>query len=263
MKLHIFTIVLDGMPFITWHLPTFNRLVCDWHWTIAEGAAMNVKDTAWCKPQEPRLSRDGTSEYLATLRKHPRVTVIQKQSCDGKVEMCNACLPSALGGTLEYKQDCVLMQIDCDELWTEWQLSRIFAVFEMEPNLGAMQFYCRYFVGQNIIITSEDTYGNKRGEWMRAWRWRPGCRFLKHEPPFLDQVTGLTMPREQSRFKGLDFEHYAYVLPSQVAFKENYYGYAHAGEHWQRLQQNRTWPTPLRKWLPWVQDDAIADRLWA
>lgn len=254
MRLHIVSIVLDGMPWITHHLPVFNRLLCDWHWSIAEGAAMPVKDTSWCRPQEARLSRDGTTEYLATLRKHPRVTVVQRQSWQGKVEMVNALLPI-------HKEECVLMQIDVDELWTDWQLSRIFSTFDSEPELGAMQFYCRYFVGQNIVITSDNTYGNRDGEWLRAWRWRPGTRFLKHEPPILGPVHGPTMTRAHTRYRQLTFDHFAYVLPSQVAFKERYYGYDHAVEYWNVLQQNRTWPTRLAKWLPWVKDEAIADQL--
>lgn len=254
MKLHIITIALDAMPWIAHHLPVFNQLRCDWHWSIAEGAAMNVKDTAWCQPQEPRLSRDGTSDYLATLRRHPRVTVVQRQSWQGKVDMVNALLPI-------HKEDCVLMQIDADEIWTAQQLDSIVSLFETGPNLGSTQFYCRYFVGHNIVITSDNTYGNHKGEWMRAWHWRPGARFMKHEPPILDRVIGVTMPREETRYRGLTFDHYAYVTPQQVAYKEKFYGYAHAVEHWQRLQANRQWPVKLSKFLPWVKDEAVADLL--
>lgn len=253
MKLHIFTICLDAMPYITWHLPVFNRLRCDWHWSIAEGAAMNVRDTSWCQKQEPRLSRDGTSEYLSTLRKHPRMTVIQRQRWEGKALMCNTCLPV-------HREECVLLQIDSDESWTVDQLERIVRCFEAEPGLGAMQFYCRYMVGQNIVITSDNTYGNRNGEWMRAWRYNGGS-FVTHEPPNLSNVTGRVSLRGETREMRLVFDHYAYVLPQQVSFKEGFYGYANALEHWQRLQANRSWPTPLRKWLPWVQDDAVADLL--
>lgn len=252
MKLHIFSIMLDAMPFCTWHLPIFNRLWCDWNWRIAHGAAMNVRDTSWCKPQEPRLSRDGTTEYLSGLR-HPQVTVMHRQSWAGKVLMCNACLPV-------HTEDCVLLEVDCDEFWTPDQLERMVSVFENDPTVGAMQFYCRYFVGQNIVITSDNNYGNRHGEWMRAWRYTGGS-FLTHEPPLLSKIAGRVVSRRETREMGLVFDHYAYALPSQVAFKEKYYGYDHAGEHWQRLQQNRTWPVKLSKFLPWVTDDAVADLL--
>lgn len=253
MKLHIFTICLDSIPFITWHLPIFNRLRCDWHWTIAHGAAMNVYDTSWCKPQQPRLSRDGTTEYLGTLRKHPRVTIIQKQSWDGKVEMVNACLP-------KHKEECVLLQVDCDELWTPDQLERILGIFWNTPTAGVLQFYCRYFVGQNIIVTSDNTWGSRQNEWTRAWRYKGGS-FVTHEPPVLSKINGGMVPRGETREMRLVFEHHAYVLPQQVAYKEAWYGYANGWEHWRRLQENRTWPVKLSKFFPWVTDDAVADLL--
>ena len=40
MKVYFFTIVLDGMPFITHHLPVFNRLSFDWEWRIVEGVEL-------------------------------------------------------------------------------------------------------------------------------------------------------------------------------------------------------------------------------
>lgn len=258
MRLNIVTIVLDGMPFIAQHLPVFNRLLHEWHWWVIEGASMNVNCTSWCQPQQPRLSRDGTTEYLATLQGHPRITVIQKQQWDGKVAMFNEAIRHF---PLE---PCVLMEVDVDEFWTDWQLERIWNDFDSNPNLGRIQFACNYYVGQNIQITSLNNYGNRATEWMRAWRWFPGGRFKKHEPPELDCLTGYTMSRAESSFRGLTFEHHAYVLPAQVRYKEEFYGYPHALENWQRLQRNRQWPvTDLRKFLPWVDPGVEADRIWA
>lgn len=257
MRLNIVSIVLDGMPFIAQHLPVFNRLVIPWHWYIVEGAAMNTHCTSWCKPQQPRLSRDGTTEYLATLRGHPRITVIQKQQWDGKVEMFNT---AVLQFPLE---ECVLLEVDVDEFWSDAQLELIHHEFETNRNLARIQFACNYYVGQNIEITTLDNYGNRQTEWMRVWRWHPGGRFKSHEPPELDCLSGWTMPRQDAVCKGLVFEHHAYVLPAQVRFKEEYYGYAHALENWQRLQSNKTWPvTDLRKFLPWVDPGVEANRIW-
>jgi len=257
MHLNIVTICLDAMPFIAQHLPVFNRLNIPWHWTVIEGAAMNTHCTAWCKPQQPRLSRDGTTEYLQTLRDHPRVRTIGKQSWDGKVEMFNAALQTFP------QEECVLMEIDVDEFWTAPQLEAIFDEFIRQPHLGRIQFACNYYVGQNIQITSSGSYGNRDCEWLRAWRWHPGARFKTHEPPELDTQIGWAMSKRDSVSKGLVFDHYAYVLPSQVRYKEEFYGYRCALEHWLRLQRNQKWPViDLKKYLPWVDPGVEANLVW-
>ena len=254
MKLEIFTIVLDGMPYLPAHLPVFSSLNCDWHWTIAEGAAMNVKDTAWCRPQPPRLSRDGTAEYLNAIRNHPRVTVIQRQSWNGKVEQCNACLE-------HIAEPCVLLQMDVDEIWSAKQLHALLHFFHGNPHFQSAEFFCRYFVGPNIIITSNNTYATRPGDWHRAWRFEPWVKFLKHEPPVLNRSTDPRATREQTWDYGLVFEHWAYAMESQVAFKEKYYGYRDAVKHWKRLQYNQTWPVRLGDFFPWVKDNTTADLL--
>lgn len=39
LKIHFFTIVLNGMPFIEKHIETFSKISPDWHWHIIEGVA--------------------------------------------------------------------------------------------------------------------------------------------------------------------------------------------------------------------------------
>jgi hypothetical protein len=251
MKLYIFTIALDAMPQITWHLPAFNWLTIPWHWYIVEGAAMNEADTGWCKPQMARLSKDGTTEYLNSLRGHPCVTVVQKQRWHGKTEQCNACLKNI-------KEPCVLMQIDCDELWSSEQLNRVVQLFEENPQVAQARFYCRYFVGPNLVVTSDNTYGNHNGEWLRAWRFSPGDFFLRHEPPTLQQqFHGDTVDRSETRSFGMVFDHYAYVFESQVAYKEKFYGYTDAVHRWKRLQQNAVWPADLNQFFNWAKDGTV------
>ena len=57
MRLNIVTIVLDGEPYIERHLPEFEKLDCEWHWFVVEGASDNTKDQSWCKKQQFRLSQ--------------------------------------------------------------------------------------------------------------------------------------------------------------------------------------------------------------
>jgi hypothetical protein len=256
VNLHLLTIVLDGFPFLLAQLATFNRLKTSWRWSIVEGQAASVKDTSWTKPQSPRLSRDGTTALLNSLRSHPRIHVYQQQLWPGKTAMCNAALE-------KIKEPCTLMQIDCDELWEPWQLEWIVKFFEDNPVHNCARFYCRYFIGPNIVVTSEDTWGNRPSEWLRAWRFEPGNRMITHEPPKLSgSAREHCLPRHRARIEGVVFDHMAYLLPEQVAFKQAFYGYDRALEHWQRLQRNTNWPVKLRKFLPWVDENATADLLY-
>jgi hypothetical protein len=253
--LHIFTIVLDGQPFIGWQIPVLNQLTCKWHWTIAEGAAANINCTSWCKSQPSRLSRDGTTEILHILRDHPRVTILQKQRWEGKLEMVNACLAT-------FKMPGVLLQLDVDEFWTAAQLDRVVHIlgYEHEGARGlSANFFCRYFLGPNIVIKHDSDA--KNNSWMRAWNFTPGQRFLKHEPPVLQGARPPTISREAWARSGVIFDHLAYVLPSQVEYKEKFYGYKQALAQWRQLQRNQSWPVNARTFLPWCHPDSTADLL--
>ena len=50
LAIHFFTIVLNGEPFIRYHLDSFNKLSFPWHWHIIEGLADLKHDTAWSVP---------------------------------------------------------------------------------------------------------------------------------------------------------------------------------------------------------------------
>lgn len=254
MKLYILTLALDAMPFLPMQLAVFNRLRVPWSWRIVEGVADNVRDTSWCAKIQPRLSIDGTTEFLNSLRSHPRVRVYQQGLWDGKVSMCNRALR-------DITEPCVLMQIDADEIWTAFQLDCICEVFEESATFGCAQFRCRYFVGPNIITTTDGAYGNKEGEWVRAWRFKPGMMFKKHEPPLLP-FQGNVFSRYSMEGMGLVFDHYAYAYDHQVQFKEQYYNYPNAVNQWRRLQKHQgPWPVRLKDFLPWVDGKATADLL--
>jgi len=255
MMLRILTIVFNGMPFITWHLPILNRLRVRWHWHVVEGPVRNVHCDSWARPQPPGTSTDGTTEFLNSICHHPRVSLYRSMLWDGRIEMVNTPLD-------DIKEPCVLMQVDCDEIWKPEQLEAIVAIFDANPNIGGAEFFCRYFVGQNIIITSRNnTYGNRCGEWRRAWRYHPGQRFRSHAPPIMNKAIGALASREETERMGLVFDHYAYVHQEQVRYKERVYGYDGAVDGWLKLQANRKWPVRLSEFLPWVKDDATADLL--
>lgn len=250
MKLVVFTIAYNGMPFLPTIFFNLQATKLDWRWIVAEGAARNTHCTSWCNQQAPGLSQDGTTEFLDMLKNHPRVTVLRNEMWDGKLEMCNACLA-------EIKEPCVLMQMDSDEIWRSDDIERIVRTFETELVKSAL-VRCRYFLGVNILATSANGYGNNAFEWARIWRFNVGDKFERHEPPQLKQTAKGNMVRLGSP----TFDHYAWWSENQVAYKEQFYAYPLALAHWQMLQANTEWPVKdLRKFLPWVGMGATADKI--
>jgi len=274
---HFLTIVLNGEPFIRHHIEVFPRLPFSWHWHIVEGVADLKHDTAWSLKLGGRitdqlhrngLSNDGTSAYLDQLaRESPEnVTIYRKPPgdfWDGKLEMVNAALANI-------RTECLLWQIDSDELWTTEQICAAHAMFGKRPERTAAFYLCHYLVGENLLITSRDTYGNHTDfEWLRTWRFKPGMRWMAHEPPRLGQLAAdgqwsdiaSTKPFRHADTEplGLVFQHFAYAIEKQLQFKELYYGYKDAVKHWRELQQQTTFPVLLRKFFPWVKDGAAVD----
>lgn len=247
------TIALDAMPFIGWQFPVLNQLdSLDWHWVIAEGAAMNSGSTSWCKPQLPRLSRDGTSKLLASFRGHPRITVLQRQQWGSKDEMVNACVA-------EIKEPCVLLQVDADEMWNANQLFKIAGLFDLTGSRNVAHFYARYFVGPNLVVSHESD--RKNNIWIRAWQFTPGMTFERHEPPVLRGASKV-ITRDETEQLGLVFDHFAYVFPDQLQYKERFYGYKNALACWYRLQRNDKWPARLKDFLPWANPESMVEKLY-
>jgi len=154
------------------------------------------------------------------------------------------------------------MQIDSDEMWTAEQIDKIVQIFEERHDIYRIYFWCRYFLGLDIIATSENGYGNRLGEWLRAFRFEPGMKFEKHEPPVLaNNSKGLSLGRDATRGLGLVFDHFAWQLESQAIYKQNFYGHRNAADCWRRLQSNRQWPVNLKNFLPWVGEGATADKI--
>lgn len=251
MRLHIYTLALDAMPFMPIQLRVFESLKCDWVWHVIEGAADNLLDTGWCAKITPRFSRDGTSEWLTSQLKHPNIRIYRRQLWPGKTAMVNAALSTI-------NEECVLMQIDSDELWTAEKIGKIMEVYET-GQYDRMRFFCRYFVGPKIVTVGTNCWSNNEGEWSRSWRFKPGMIQKSHEPPILQGCGTMELSRNTAKDLGLVFEHFAYVLPKQIAFKEVYYKYRGAVDQWNRLQANTEWPVDLKKFLPWVGSGVTAD----
>ena len=225
LPVHFFTIVLNGEPFIRYHLEVFKQLPFQWHWHIIEGLAALKHDTAWSlkfgasEPTEvvkEGRSVDGTAEYLDDIARENqgRVTIYRPPNgrmWDGKLEMVSAPLANL-------KSECLLWEVDSDELWTAAQIRKMRELFLADRTRTAAIFYCWYFVGPSLVIGRRMRYPEI--EWRRVWRYRPSMRWAAHEPPVLAVEdrdtkqwvdTALRKPFTPAEMEkeGLVFQHYA------------------------------------------------------
>lgn len=278
LPVHFLTIVLNGLPYLRHHIEQFRQLDFDWHWHVIEGVAELRHDTAWSVPSGGKIpaafhfggrSVDETGEYLDQLVKsYPdRVTVYRKppgQHWDGKLEMVNAPLNAIA-------EDCLLWEIDVDELWTAEQFTAGRQLFLEHPTKTAAMYWCWFFVGPDLVISTRNCYANNpQQDWLRTWRYSPGMRWAAHEPPILAEQLPDGQWRSvasvdpllhgQTEAAGLVFQHYAYATENQVRFKQEYYGYRGAVERWHALQASCNFPVALRNFFPWVQDHTQVDR---
>lgn len=258
MTLNIFTIVLDGAPWIGAQFAELCRLRdFDWHWSIVEGVSLPKADTSWMGNQGAKVSHDGTNQFLSGLASHPRITVNSRPQWNGKTEMINAALTG-------FKKDGVLLQMDSDELWTFHQMIELLYLFEKNPEANTAQFEMDYMLGPNVISTSTDGYGNRANEWVRAWRYQRGLWMERHEPPVFNGNRGRLLDRKATSATVGSILHMAWVTPQQVGLKQRIYkgGYENAVDNWTSLQNNKEWPVKdLKSFLPWVGPNGSADLL--
>lgn len=257
MKKVAFTIVLNGMPFIEQQYDIIPK-VFD-HWYVIEGATRPILDTGWCNHisknfySDDYISIDGTSEFLNKICKDKNITVIRKDNLwDGKLEMCNSFMDEI--------DDCILMQFDVDEIWNKNILKDVLHFSESNDNFDGMMFKCNYYVGEKLITDGEDCYGNNPNEWCRLWKLKNKTRWISHEPPRINGCTRF-LSRDFTKQKNWIFDHYAYILESQVAFKENFYNYHGALNSWKRLQEATNLPCKLNEYLPWVDNRVIVKKI--
>ena len=279
LPIHFFTIVLNGQPFIQYHLDVFKQLPFQWHWHIVEGVADLKHDTAWSLQFGGRitdeihkngLSYDGTTEYLDELKRcYPNnISVYRKQQgifWDGKLEMVKANLANI-------NQECLLWQIDVDELWTVDQFCTARQMFINNPGKTAAWYWCWYFVGENLVVSTRECYSqNSQQEWLRTWRYKPGMAWESHEPPRLmelmpngawqDVASVNPFRHSETEDYNLIFQHFAYVTIEQVLFKEKYYGYKDAVVQWKQLQSQTKFPIFLRDYFGWVHDQTMVNTI--
>jgi hypothetical protein len=263
LPFHICTVVHNARPFLERQLEVFRELALPWTWSVCEG----ITPCPWAGKIEADmhnngLSTDGTHEFLLDISKCPWGRVKLYRSDTYLTEKFQLMLADA-------KHQSLVVQVDADEMWSTKQLETMALMFDEQPTRTAAWFYDRFFVGPKLCLArgNGNGAGNMAYEWQRAWLWRPGCRYIRHDPP---QVWGninatgmailadLAVPpahfftREETAAAGLVFNHYAFILPEQVKFKETRYGFAGALDGWKRLQEVQQLPVDIHDFLPWL-----------
>jgi hypothetical protein len=252
--LDIFTIVLNGMPYIREHLPVFSRLRIPWRWHIVEGVAKPVGCGRWNSPVRPTdhqawLSNDGTTEYLNSIQcDQVRLYRPPVAAWEGKLEMVNAPL------TVPWcciTPGSVLHEMDVDEFWTTRQLETIHELFTT-GGAGRGWYWCDYYLGPTVHMANRSQPGNEPGHaWVRTHRYT-GQPWTAHEPPVIP-FEGREAKHAETESLGLVFKHFAYVTEAQIQFKENYYRYSGLVAQWKALQANTNWPVNPAAFLRHVQ----------
>lgn len=272
VKILFVTICLDAQPFIGLIYAELRKLPKEiqWEWWCCEGTAKPTHCTRWVKEIEPRLSKDGTTEFLKSLDGvDDRVRHITCPQWDGKIEMVNYPLEKTL--FIEEKEEFLLWQMDADEVFSAEQIHRMWVLFYNHPQKNAAYFWCRYYVGMDKIITTRNCFGNQSSyEWLRVWKIKPGMLFRTHEPPVIEGLKLNPFTHAETEARGLVFDHFSFATRAQVAFKEQYYAgannpnaryYKGLTERWEIFQQEKEWPRPLKQLFPWVENHCMVGKI--
>ena len=171
----------------------------------------------------------------------------------------------------QINRDCLLWQVDAEDLWSVEQILRACELFRLNPGRTAAYYYCHTFVGPKLVVTARETDSNgPEPGGLRTWRFSPGCQWSAGEPPRLrrrdgsawtDLATACPIWHGETEAHNLVFQRFAYATRRQMASEERRYGRIGAPEGWQRLQNNRRFPVHLRDFLPWVSEQARVDRV--
>ena len=257
-EVHFFTLVWNGMPFIKYHLPVFESLSFNWHWHIIEGPARHGQDGGSRHHQSrgglvPEDIEDETISYLGSLSSHPQITIYPRREWHGKVDMTNAPLKNI-------HRECILWQVDSDELYSLDMLEQIYRTFMLRPdkNIGILNMI--QFVGPNKYVvpsiecsTLLDAWGTDKCS--RLWRYKPGLTWLSHAPPIMS-----LKEKKSFEIEGF-FHHYAYVCEHQIQFKGAYYGYGDFIAGWRKLQETKG-EVKLGRFFPWLEDSCVTVDDW-
>jgi glycosyltransferase involved in cell wall biosynthesis len=274
LPIHFLTVGTTDEPFIRHHAEVFRDLPFPWVWHVVDGIAPPESPAGPTTPSSDTDPRDtgrpidGTSAYLDGLAAAfpDRIRLHRRQPGEiwaSATEMANAPLAAI-------SEPCLLWRVDGDELWTAAQIVAARDMFIEEPARSAAFYWCWYFVGEDIAITSRNCHAQDPDrDWLRTWRFEPGDSWIRHEPPLLGRRlpdshvvdVGRLNPftHAETEAGGLVFQHFAYATEAQVRFKARHHGHVGAVESWRRLQAAPL-PARLADFFPWVRDETMVGR---
>ena len=257
MKIHFFTVVLNGQPYIEYHKRLMEHLPMHWHWHVIEGMVQDAGLPS--RYHSGGRSVDGTSEYLDMIEEGDpeRITIYRKplgKLWESACEMLNAPL-----GRID--EACLLWQIDPVDLWTIEQIEQVCRLFESQPSKSAAYFWCWFFIGENKVISTRYGFSaDPQKQWLRVWRYLPGDHWIGDESPrlqrrgcfgsWLDVAMLDPLPHEATESVGAVFVRRAYVLREQVLLEQAYGASANLVDAWERLQQSKG-PVALSDYFEW------------
>lgn len=204
-------------------------------WIIVEGASESLFCTKWCKEMPSEYHNNGASiddtagaiELQKKYKTDCKITHIKPNGLwKGKVAMFNAALELI-------KEPCYLWEVDADEVWNK---TSVIGTNNMIENLGydGASFMCNYYLPNGLIVRG--TWGESTIDgYHRMWKYKPGSKFLSHEPPRLEGATKIMHHKFTPRFN-----HYAYYLEEDVIFKSKWYSmHENIYEGWKEIVEGK------------------------
>jgi hypothetical protein len=138
-------------------------------------------------------------------------------------------------------------------------------LFQDKPDKMAAYVPSHFFVGPRKFVTSQNTWATLPDDSFRVFRFFKGMHWKMHEPPMLIDGNGKDwgrcsyLSRNEVLKAEIFFQHFAYVVPEQLKFKEIYYGYTGALKFWKRLQVSTEDKLDPSRYLPWARPGAIVE----
>ena len=123
-----------------------------------------------------------------------------------------------------------LWMVDSDEVYRTEDILKIKKLLETEQPTSVGMQSCSFYGGFNDYLTGFEL---KTDNFLRIFRFMPGCTWLTHRPPTIQYPTDIPRKHISSdelfAKTGVQMYHYSYVFPRQVYTKTSYYNTFVAG----------------------------------
>jgi len=150
-----------------------------------------------------------------------------------------------------------LMQVDCDEVWTQNSLKGLQDLLKYRKPISVGVHSHTFVGGLDRVISG---FEEKTDNFLRVFKWEKGCQFVTHRPPTIRYSNGNQtrgrghIDSDDARdYHGVSMCHYSYVWPSQVKSKIDYYK--------SKVSMQNCIPDFYDSyWLPWVKSASLEEK---